>query len=50
MALDENSYFVDFFTYAAPGGAVPSKLLPSMRNPMDRFLVSDQRDFFMVLK
>jgi Phosphodiester glycosidase len=50
MALDENTYFVDFFTYAAPGGAEPSKLLPSMRNPMDRFLVSDQRDFFMVLK
>jgi hypothetical protein len=50
MALDENTYFVDFFTYAAAGGAEPSKLLPSMRNPKDRYLVPDQRDFFMVLK
>ena len=50
MALDENTNWVDFFTYAAPGGNQPSKLLPSMSNPMYRYLVPDQRDFFMVTK
>ena len=50
MALDENTAWVDFFTYAAPGGYQPSKLLPSMSNPMYRYLVPDQRDFFMVTK
>lgn len=50
MALDENTTWVDFFTYAAPGGSQPSKLLPSMSNPMYRYLVPDQRDFFMVTK
>lgn len=50
MALDENTTWVDFFTYAAQGGSQPSKLLPSMSNPMYRYLVPDQRDFFMVTK
>lgn len=50
MALDENMKWVDFFTYAAPGGARPSKLLPGMSNRKYRYLVPDQRDFFMVLK
>ena len=48
MALDENSAFVDFFTYASPDGKSPSKLLPSMSHEMNRYLVPDSRDFFMV--
>ncbi len=50
MALDENTNWVDFFTYGAPGGNQPYKLLPSMANPMYRYLVPDQRDFFMVTR
>jgi hypothetical protein len=33
-----------------PGYVPPQALLPSMRNPMDRYLVPDQRNFFMVTK
>lgn len=48
MALDENSDWPDFFTYAAPGGQSASKLLPSMPHDTYRYLVPDNRDFFTV--
>jgi hypothetical protein len=48
MALDENSNWVDFFTYGAPGGARPAKLLTSMPHTTDRYLAPDTRDFFVV--
>ena len=49
MQLDINSYWVNLFTYGAPGGASPSKLLPSMTRPKNRYLSPDERDFFAVL-
>ncbi|WP_273888123.1 phosphodiester glycosidase family protein [Rubrobacter naiadicus] len=50
MQLDINPYWVDFFTYDAPGGKGPSKLLPTMLRPNDRYLTPDDRDFFAVLR
>lgn len=50
MELDINSYWPDFFTYSAPGGKAPSKLLPLMQRPMNRYLVPDSRDFFVVTR
>ena len=49
MQLDINSYWVNLFTYGAPGGGSPSKLLPSMTRPKNRYLSPDERDFFAVL-
>ena len=49
MQLDINSYWVNLFTYGAPGGGSPSKLLPSMTRSKYRYLSPDERDFFAVL-
>ena len=49
MALDENPHWVNLFTYGAPNAGNPSRLLPWMPDPLNRYLVPDQRDFFMVL-
>ncbi len=49
MQLDINSYWVNLFTYGAPGGAGPSKLLPAMIRSKYRYLSPDERDFFAVL-
>jgi hypothetical protein len=48
MELDINSYWVSFNSYSAPGGAHPSKLLPSMERSQGRYLSADDRDFFAV--
>ena len=49
MQLDINSYWVNLFTYGAPGGGSPSKLLPAMIRSKYRYLSPDERDFFAVL-
>jgi len=48
MELDIHSNMVSFASWApAPtGSVVPTKLLPNMNRPADRYLVPDQRDFF----
>jgi hypothetical protein len=48
MELDIHSALVSFASWA-PGGTrpvVPTKLLPGMERPADRYLAADQRDFF----
>ncbi|MGI9049137.1 MAG: phosphodiester glycosidase family protein [Rubrobacteraceae bacterium] len=46
MELDINSYWVNLFTYGAPGGGAPSKLLSTMTRSKYRYLSPDERDFF----
>jgi hypothetical protein len=48
MELDINSYWVTFNSYAEPGAANPSALLPAMTRPVTRYLSPDDRDFFAV--
>jgi hypothetical protein len=45
MELDINYEWVTFNFYGAPGGGVPSKLLPGMSRDMTRYLTPDDRDF-----
>ena len=48
MELDIHSALVSFATWAPSptGKVVPTKLLPGMGRPADRYLAADQRDFF----
>ncbi|MCY7400451.1 MAG: hypothetical protein LH477_05740 [Nocardioides sp.] len=48
MELDIHPGMTSFATWAptSNGSAVPTKLLPGMSKPADRYLVPDQRDFF----
>ncbi len=48
MELDIHTVMVSFASWApSTGGSVtPTKLLPRMNRPADRYLASDQRDFF----
>lgn len=50
MELDIHDQMVDMFTYthAAGGAPTPTKLLPGMPGPNDRYLTPDQRDFVAV--
>jgi hypothetical protein len=48
MELDINEDWVSFNTYRHPGALEPSKLLPEMYRPADRYLTPDERDFFAV--
>jgi hypothetical protein len=48
MQLDINSYWTTFNSYAQPGAAQPSPLLPGMTRPATRYLSPDDRDFFAV--
>ena len=50
MQLDIHTEMVDFLSYPAGAGAVASgvKLLPDMSGSSGRYLVPDQRDFFLV--
>ncbi len=48
MQLDINSYWVTFNSYGQQGAGNPSKLLPAMTRPADRYLSPDDRDFFAV--
>jgi hypothetical protein len=49
MELDIHTGMVSFNTYRPDvAGSSPTKLLPSMPSPADRYLVPDQRDFFAV--
>lgn len=48
MQLDINDYWTTFNAYAAPQAGQPSKLLPAMVRPADRYLSPDDRDFFAV--
>ena len=48
MELDINEDWVSFNTYRRPGAVDPSKLLPEMYRPDDRYLTPDERDFFAV--
>ncbi|MDQ2895923.1 MAG: hypothetical protein M3Y09_09805 [Actinomycetota bacterium] len=48
MQLDINDYWTSFNSYAAPQAGQPSKLLPAMVRPADRYLSADDRDFFAV--
>jgi hypothetical protein len=48
MEMDINSYWTSFNAYAAPGGLRPAKLLEGMERPAERYLTSDDRDFFAV--
>jgi hypothetical protein len=50
MQLDINSYWVTFNSYARPGAANPSPLLPAMTRPASRYLSPDDRDFFAVYR
>lgn len=51
MELDIHSALVSFasWTPSAPGHVVPTKLLPGMERPADRYLTADQRDFFYLV-
>jgi hypothetical protein len=48
MELDIHSALVSFASWAPSldGHVVPTKLLPGMDRPADRYLAADQRDFF----
>jgi hypothetical protein len=48
MELDIHSALVSFASWAPSptGKVVPTKLLPGMARPADRYLAADQRDFF----
>jgi len=48
MELDIHSALVSFASWAPtlPGRARPTKLLPGMERPANRYLAPDQRDFF----
>jgi hypothetical protein len=48
MELDIHSALVSFASWLPAGtrGVVPTKLLPEMERPADRYLAPDQRDFF----
>ena len=48
MELDINEDWVSFNTYRRPGAVDPSKLLPEIYRPDDRYLTPDERDFFAV--
>lgn len=50
MQLDIHNEMVDFLSYPVGAARVPtgSKLLPTMPGSLDRYLVPDQRDFFVV--
>ena len=48
MQLDINDYWTSFNAYAAPQAGQPSKLLPAMVRPANRYLSADDRDFFAV--
>jgi len=48
MELDINEDWVSFNTYRHPGALDPSKLLPEMYRPPERYLTPDERDFFAV--
>jgi phosphodiester glycosidase len=48
MELDINEDWVSFNTYRYPGAVDPSKLLPEMYRPAERYLTPDERDFFAV--
>jgi hypothetical protein len=50
MELDIHSALVSFASWApSPTGKVlPTKLLPGMDRPADRYLAADQRDFFYI--
>ena len=48
MELDINEDWVSFNTYRRPGAIDPSKLLPEIYRPADRYLTPDERDFFAV--
>jgi hypothetical protein len=48
MELDVHSALVSFASWvpSSTGSVVPTKLLPEMNRPADRYLAADQRDFF----
>ena len=48
MELDIHSAMVSFSSWApnASGRVEPTRLLPTMTRPADRYLDPDQRDFF----
>jgi hypothetical protein len=48
MELDINSFWVSMITYGAPGAALARNLLPSMNRSSQRYLETDDRDFFAV--
>jgi hypothetical protein len=49
MELDIHPDMTSFASWSAAGGSVrPSKLLPDMHRPADRYLAPDQRDFFFL--
>jgi hypothetical protein len=48
MELDINSYWDTFITYASPGAAQPTSLLPGMTRGPYRYLTPDDRDFLAV--
>lgn len=53
MELDIHPNMVHLFTYRHDKGAGepnPSKLLDTMRGPVDRYLTPDRRDFFVVTR
>ena len=48
MELDINAYWTSFITYRFPGAHGNANLLESMDRPSDRYLTTDDRDFFAV--
>jgi hypothetical protein len=48
MELDINTYWTSFITYRGPGADTPANLLPSMDRPPQRYLTTEDRDFFAV--
>jgi hypothetical protein len=50
IELDINAEWPTFITYARGGGRDPSKLVPNTQQPVTRYLVPDDRDFFAVYR
>src|SRR5579872_1772469 len=48
MELDINSEWPTFITYAKRGARDPVRLVPNTQQPLTRYLVPDDRDFFAV--
>lgn len=48
VQLDINATWPSFITYSSPGGRGAVKLVPNRQQTADRYLVPDDRDFFVV--
>jgi Phosphodiester glycosidase len=50
MQLDINPYWPTLITYRHRGGLRPTRVVPNYQQPVTRYLVPDDRDFFAVYK